>query len=496
MSPSGPDGFALLSLPAWRLAERVRAGDVSAVAVTEAALRRIAAEDPGRINAFSFVDEVGARAAAQSIEDDVRHGRGLDRPLLGVPVAIKDELAVAGLPTTLGSRLCVGTPPPAEDCAAVRRVREAGGVILGKTHMPEFGHKGMTDNRLGPGGAVVTTVSPADPTRTAGGSSGGAAAAVAAGFSPLALGTDIAGSVRIPASCCGIVGLKPTYGMIPRTPSGNSFSPIAVGPLARTAADAALAMRVLAGPDGRDRLALPPVPPESWDVSRGLPAGLRVGWAPSLTGSEVHPGVADACRRALARLEPASATVRDLPSLVSGAPTVRLMGAVRTLFQVLCLGWLKDVAGLPTREAFDAAGHLMTPTFRAFAEPAWSASAAEYLEAEVTATAFAEGPAADYFAGWDVIATPTLAVPPPRTAELIDQVGPERVNGEPVDRLLGWLLTWPFNLTGHPAVSVPCGTVDDPNPVPVGLQLVAPRGADGLLLRVAAALERPAVTPA
>jgi Asp-tRNA(Asn)/Glu-tRNA(Gln) amidotransferase A subunit family amidase len=476
-------------LPAWRLAELIRAGRLAPTAVIESLLRRISEADASLINAFCWVDGEGARAAARRVEEEVGRRSGLDRFLLGVPVAVKDELAVAGMPSAKGSRLCVGNPPDLNDAAVVRRLRAAGAIIIGKTHMPEFGHKGVTDNLLGPGGAVVTTATPCDPARTAGGSSGGAAASVAAGFCPLAIGTDIAGSVRIPASCCGVVGLKPTFGMIPRTPAGNTFSLVAVGPIARTAADIALAMRVIAGPDGRDRFSLPSLPPNAWDLAPGVPAGLRVGWAPSLTGGPVHPGVENTCRQGLAALECCGAKVSKKPPLLSRGPASQLMDQLRILFQVGCLGWLKEAAGLPDRGTFDAKAHLLSPTFRTFVEPAWAVSLSQYLEAEAAVTLFVEGVAADYFADCDILATPTIAVPPLRTTDVARQFGPDQVNGEPVDRLMGWILTWPFNLTGEPAVSAPCGTVDDPNPVPVGLQLVGRRGEDGLLLRVVSALE-------
>ena len=372
----------------------------------------------------------------------------------------------------------------------VERLRGAGAIILGKTHLPEFGHKGTTDNRLGPHGERLVTATPWDLTRTAGGSSGGSAAAVAAGLAFLAMGTDIAGSVRIPASCCGVVGLKPSFGMIPRVPSGNAFSIWSSGPLARTAADAALAMSVLAGPDERDRFALPAGDPGAWDLGRVIPP-LRIAWIASPTGAPVHPAVADGARAALDRLAGRDIqVVAPARTLLDAAEAGRLKAALIALFRVGALHEMAALTGFADRAGFDALADELSLTFRDFVLPAWDVQLPEYLHAQAALTSFVEDRAAAFFRefeDFDILATPTLAVPP------FDKglgLGPDAVNGRAIDPHVDWVFTWPFNLTGHPAVSVPCGWTDDAPPLPLGLQLVGRRGADGLVLRVAAAVEQ------
>jgi Asp-tRNA(Asn)/Glu-tRNA(Gln) amidotransferase A subunit family amidase len=262
MSPK-PDDLCYLS--AVDLAAQIRASKVSPVEVIDALRVRIDELNP-KLNAYVTLDLDKARKDAEMKEKERwEHPNGGLGLLHGVPVAIKDDLEVAGLRFTCGSLLREKVIGKSDDLT-VSRLRDAGAIILGKTNEPEFGHKGITENKL-----FGTTPTPWHPERTAGGSSGGSAAAVAAGLAYLALGTDIAGSVRIPASCCGIVGLKPSFGRIPRVPGYNTFvTQWYIGPLARTVADTALALRVLAGPDDRDPFALPAMGPEELSLAADL----------------------------------------------------------------------------------------------------------------------------------------------------------------------------------------------------------------------------------
>jgi Asp-tRNA(Asn)/Glu-tRNA(Gln) amidotransferase A subunit family amidase len=274
-----PDDLCYLS--AVDLAARIRAGIVSPVEVVDALRDRINRLNP-KLNAYVTLDLDNARKDAEMKHVHLRQHPSADvGPLYGVPVAIKDDLEVAGLRFTSGSLLRkdhFGTC----DFLAVAHLRQAGAIILGKTNEPEFGHKGVTENKL-----FGTTPTPCHSARTAGGSSGGSAAAVAAGMAYLALGTDIAGSVRIPASCCGIVGLKPSFGGIPRVPGYNAFvTQWSIGPLARTVADTALALRVLAGPDDRDPFSLPALSQDDLSLGASL-RGLRVIFRPCPTGVPV-----------------------------------------------------------------------------------------------------------------------------------------------------------------------------------------------------------------
>ncbi|MBA3907869.1 MAG: amidase, partial [Pseudonocardiales bacterium] len=240
-------------LSAVGLLAAYRARELSPVDVTTAVLARIAAVN-GRVNAFCLVDEDAAMEAARASEQ--RWARGAPTGLLdGVPVSIKDLLLTRGWPTLRGSRTIDPAGPWDVDAPAVARVREQAGVIVGKTTTPELGWKGVTDSAL-----TGVTANPWDPARTAGGSSGGSAAAVALGMAPLSLGTDGGGSVRIPAGFCGVTTIKPTWGRVPLYPASPFGVLSHVGPITRTAADAALLLDVVSGADARDPWALAVAP--------------------------------------------------------------------------------------------------------------------------------------------------------------------------------------------------------------------------------------------
>jgi Asp-tRNA(Asn)/Glu-tRNA(Gln) amidotransferase A subunit family amidase len=468
MPPADDD---LCYLSALDLAAAIRAGEVSPVEVFDATARRIEALNP-RLNAFCTLGLDQARAAARAAAEAVARKADLG-PLHGVPVAIKDDLLVAGLPCTEGSLLHADRQAVHDDLA-VQRLRGAGAIVLGKTNLPEFGHKGTTDNLL-----FGVTRNPWDVRCTPGGSSGGSAAAVAAGLAYLALGTDIGGSVRIPAALCGIVGHKPSLGRVPRIEPGFNLNLLdttwVIGPMARTVADAALLLRVIAGPDERDPFGLPPLGERECDLAADLP-GLRVAWCPSPTGGPVDPGVAGAAEAAVRALAPRGVQVETLavPLDPPQEALLALCGA-----GVACA--FRDL--LPTVR------DRLSPTFAEFVSTALIVTLDQFLAAQLAASAFIERMAA-FFERYDLLATPTTAVPafPAEHAW-----GPDQVGQQAIDPRLGWFFTWPFNLTGHPAVSLPCGWSGDG--LPCGLQLVGPRRADGLVLRVAAAIETAAAWP-
>ena len=261
---------AVIRTDALTLAQRIRTKQVSAVAVVDAVLQRIEALQP-RVNAFITVTAEEAREAARRAEAAVMAGEPLG-PLHGVPFSIKDLLFTRGVRTTMGSRI-FADQVPGEDAVPVRRLREAGAILVGKTTTPEFGHKPMTDSPL-----FGATRNPWDLSRSAGGSSGGAAAAVATGQAPLALGTDGGGSIRLPASCCGIVGLKPTLGRVPHVQQADLFSTTSyIGPMARTVAEASACFDAIVGFDPGD----PYSRPEPLDDPRDADVrGLRIGCFP------------------------------------------------------------------------------------------------------------------------------------------------------------------------------------------------------------------------
>jgi Asp-tRNA(Asn)/Glu-tRNA(Gln) amidotransferase A subunit family amidase len=459
----------LCYLSAIDLAAQIRARKVSPVEVVDALADRIRRLNP-KLNAYVTLDLENARKDAE-----MKHKMRQEHPdgdlglLHGVPVAIKDDLEVAGLRYTCGSRLREKEVGKTDDLT-VARLRRAGAIILGKTNEPEFGHKGVTDNKL-----FGTTPTPWNLERTAGGSSGGSAAAVAAGLAYLALGTDIAGSVRIPASCCGIVGLKASFGRIPRVPAGNAFiTQWYIGPLARTVADTALALRVLAGPDDRDPFSLPALGEKDLSLEGDL-RGLRLTFCPRPTGAPVEPEVA-AAEKTVRLLER-----RGVKVVLRNEPLPR--PPLEALMVIFRAAELAD-AGIKDEADFKKKRDLLTDTFAAFVEPGLKLTLGDYLAAQGEVTTFLEQSAPTYWKDCDVLATPTLAVPPFSTKL---PLGPDRVAGEKIDPHVGWTFTWPFNLTGQPAVSIPCGWTKAG--LPIGLQLVAGRGADGLTLRVAAAIE-------
>ena len=311
-----------VTLSATELAERIRRRELSPVAVVRAFLDRIAAVD-GELGAYCTVTAEQALDEARAAEAALAGGAPTG-PLHGVPVSIKDLVFTRGVRTTRGSAIYADLVPD-EDAPVVERLRAAGAISLGKTNTPEFGWKGLTDNRLFP-----PTRNPWDRTRTAGGSSGGAAAAVAAGLGPIGIGSDGGGSVRIPGSFCGVVGLKPSFGRIPYYPASAAETLSHMGPLTRTVADAALALDVLAGPDERDRLTLPvPHAPEGSYLAaaeagarEGL-AGLRVGWSQTLGYAAVDGEVAALTSAAVEQLADGRRERRD-----AGAGLDRSRGTV------------------------------------------------------------------------------------------------------------------------------------------------------------------------
>jgi Asp-tRNA(Asn)/Glu-tRNA(Gln) amidotransferase A subunit family amidase len=463
---------------AAEIAAAVRSGDRSPVDVVDYFLDRIRTRDP-EINAFTTVREAGAREDARAVE------RALDRgddvgPLCGVPVAIKDLTDVSGVTTTYGSRLFADHVPET-DAVLVRRLREADAVVIGKTNTPEFGRLPMTRNDL-----HGATGNPWDPTRTVGGSSGGSAAALAAGLVPLAQGSDAAGSLRIPAAACGVVGLMPDFGRVPlgddRADAFLDLHPYTfAGPMARTVGDAALMLDAMAGPDDVDPFSLPAAAADRPYAS--LPAGgvddLSVAYSPDLGICPVADAVRGTVDAAVADLEAAGATVeRADPAF--GHDWETLHDAQETLLQDRYLGLydsLKRDQGIDLLDRREA----VTDEVVSRIEAAVELDALDVRRAERVRTD-AYDAVRDLLADLDVLVTPTIGLLPFEKGTT-----PAAIGGEAIDPLHGWLLTWPFNLTGHPAVSVPAGTADD---LPVGLQIVGGRLDDRSALAAAAAVER------
>jgi aspartyl-tRNA(Asn)/glutamyl-tRNA(Gln) amidotransferase subunit A len=451
----------LADLTATELLAGYAAGAFSPVEATRAALARIERMDPA-VNAFVRVDAEDALALAAESEERWRRGEpaGL---VDGVPVSVKDILLQRGGPTLRGS-WTVRAEGQAwdEDAPAVARLREHGAVFLGKTTTPEFAWKGVTDSpRHG------VTGNPYDPQRTAGGSSGGSAAAVALGAGPLSLGTDGGGSVRIPASFCGIFALKPTYGRVPLYPASPFGTLAHVGPMTRDALDAALLMDVITGPDWRDWSQLGQVPASFRDGLDAGVAGLHVAYSPAF-GSQVAVDrqVAEAVRHAVERLAELGAYVEetdpDFAEPVDAFHTLWFSGAARVVQHL----------GKEQRDLLD-------PGLREICEQGARYSALDYLAAMDVRMALGQA-MGRFHSRYDLLVTPTL----PITAF---EAGVEAPKGSGHHRWTGWTpFTYPFNMTQQPAATVPCGV--DRDGLPIGVQLVGARHADGLVLRAAHAL--------
>ncbi len=452
---------AITTLSATELVAAFRARTLSPVEAAEAALARIEARD-GRLNAFCLVDAEAARAQARESAARWEKGAPLG-PLDGVPVAVKDLLLTRGWPTLRGSRTVDPAQPWEVDAPAVARLREAGAVLIGKTTTCEFGWKGVTDNPL-----TGITRNPWNPERTPGGSSGGSAAAVAAEMVPLAIGTDGGGSIRIPCGFSGLVGLKPTFGRVPAYPASPFGTISHVGPMARTVADAALMLAVMAGADHRDWLALPP-PAEGWPegLEDGV-AGLRIAYSADLGYAAVDDEIAALAARAAAAFEELGATVEAVdPGFESPRATFRTI-------------WYAGAANA-LRAIPEAERAKMDPGLVEVAREGAGYSALALLEAENARAALGIRMGA-FLDRYDLLLTPTLPIP-------AFEAGVEVPPGSGLERWPDWTpFSYPFNLTGQPAATVPCGLTAEG--LPAGLQIVGPRHGDALVLRAARAYER------
>jgi aspartyl-tRNA(Asn)/glutamyl-tRNA(Gln) amidotransferase subunit A len=437
------------------------AKDLSPVEATEDALRRIAEHDP-RVNAFCLVD--ADRALAAALESERRWADETPAGLLdGVPVSVKDLLLTEGWPTLRGSTLVDADQDWTEDAPVTARLREHGAVLLGKTTTPEFGWKGVTDSpRTG------VTRNPYDAARTPGGSSGGSAAAVALGMGVLSVGTDGGGSIRIPAGFSGVVGLKPTYGRVPLYPASPFGTLSHAGPMTRSVADAALMLDVLAQPDARDWSGLPP-PPASYAerLDDGIRA-LRVAYSPTLGYAAVDPEVAESVRRAVHVLAGLGAEVDEVDPGFDDP-----VGAYHVL-------WFSGAAKVVQAYGDDALARI-DPGLAEIVAEGNELTALDYLAATQVRVDLGAR-MGRFHERYDVLVTPTLPIP-------AFEAGAEVPAGSGLRRWTGWTpFTYPFNLTQQPGLSVPCGLTAAG--LPVGLQIVGPRHADALVLRVGHAYER------
>lgn len=456
----------LMLKPVPDLAALVRGGEIAAREVVEAALERIEALEP-RLNAFVEVDADGALEAAAAIEP------GDERPYAGVPIAIKANVPVAGRCMNFGSRF-LADHRPEHSAYMVRRLREAGFVVIGITNMPEFGILPTTEPRHS-----GVTRNPWDLERTPGGSSGGSAAAVAAGMVPVAHGNDGGGSLRIPAACCGLVGLKPSRGRISRGPDlGESFL-ASDGVLTRTVAETAQLLDVLAGYEVGDATWAPrPVEPYATSVRRD-PGRLRVAMtAANPLGVEVDPECLRAMRTAAELLAALGHDVRETAPAWPGADALRLF--IQVFGPAVSLGIMYGqlLAGRPPGEED------IEPLSRAMFERAETLGSVGYLGALAQLQAMARGIVA-FFAEYDLLLTPALAERPLRIGECHGYGEDPMADLARSGRFTPF--TALFNITGQPAVTLPLGFGDDG--LPTSAQLVAKPLGEDTLLQVAAQME-------
>ena len=457
-------------IDAWAMAQAVRRGDVTSAELVEVALARIADVDR-QVNAFTVVLADEARAAAG--EADAHRAvspAAADVPLLlGVPVSVKDHIWLAGAPATNGSR-ALERFRPEHDAVCVARLKAAGAIVVGKTNNPEFCYRGYTDNDV-----WGLTRNPWALDRTPGGSSGGAGASVAYGATPIALGTDGGGSIRIPAAFCGVVGHKPTFGRVPKMPGFRGWPTLSVdGPLTRTVRDAALVLSVISGPAPEDDLTWPAPPDNLLDaVSRPLDwSSVRVAVSEDLGWAPVEPVVRTAFRRAVDRL------ADDGAQLVEVAP--------QTAYPTPLWNDIALAEGFASEGGLlDEWGDRMTAGTREIIESGRQATARDYLDAQGGRTAYTQV-WAEFFDEYDVLLTPSMPLP----AFGVDVASPESIDGVLVDPFFDdWcMLSLPANLAGLPACAVPTGF--DPDGLPVGMQVMGPRWSDATVLAVAAAHER------
>ncbi|QUH02798.1 amidase [Saccharopolyspora erythraea] len=436
-------------------------GELSPVEATEATLRRIDEAD-GPVNAFCLVDADRALEQARASERRWQRGEPVGR-LDGVPASIKDIFLTRDWPTLRGSRTVDPDQRWSVDAPTVARLREHNAVFVGKTTTPELAWKGVTDNTLD-----GITRNPWDTTRTPGGSSGGAAAAVALGMAPLAIGTDGGGSVRIPASFCGIFTIKPTYGRVPHFPASPYGTMAHAGPMTTTVAETALMMDVLSEPDSRDWSALQPMTTSFLDGLDDGVRGLRIALSPGLGFATLDPEIAKS-------VSAAAKVFTDLGAIVEDADP-GITDPVEDFHVLWFSGAAKSVEHLTAEQR-----ELLDPGLHEIVRQGLTYSAQDYLEATNTRMLLGQRMGA-FHDTYDLLLTATVPIPP-------FEAGVEVPSGWPQPRWTSWTpLTYPFNMTQQPAASVPCGFTSEG--LPIGLQIVGPRHSDARVLRAARAFEQ------
>ena len=460
VTAASKDAIAFLSVA--EVLARYGRKQLSPIEVVHAVLDRVDRHNDA-VNAYCYVDAEGALRSAR--ESEARWMAGACRGMIdGIPVGIKDNLLVAGMPARFGSRLTSGEPS-AHDAPAVARLREQGAILIGKTTLPEFGWKAVTDSPL-----TGVTRNPWDTRKTPGGSSGGAVAAAALGMGYFHIGTDGGGSIRIPAAFGGCYGIKPTRARVPAWPASPLGTLAHVGPLTRSVADAALALTIMAAPDERDVHAwTSPAPDFRIGLDDGV-GGMRVAYSPRLGyAKRVDPEVETAVAAAVRQFVQLGAQVEEADPDLGGDP----VAAWNTL-------WWSSAAAILHRYG-DRSQDLADPGLVAGAAQGLKTTAIDYIRAQLE-RAELHGAFARFFQRYDLLLTPTVPLPAFEAGHLVPP------SGDWGETWTDWSpFTYPFNLTQQPAASIPCGLTREG--LPIGLQIVGAIGADALVLRASRAFE-------
>ncbi|MBW2062562.1 MAG: amidase [Deltaproteobacteria bacterium] len=439
----------------------IREKKLSPIEVVNAFLQRIEEINP-KVNAFCTMTAETAVEEAQRAEQAVMDGEPLG-PLHGLPFSIKDLVYTKAVRTMRGSKIYQDYVPD-EDAILVTRLKDAGGIMVGKTTTPEFGHKGMTDSLV-----TGVTRNPWNTDLTPGGSSGGAGAQVAAGMTPLAVGTDGGGSIRIPSSFSGIYGLKPSYGRVPVYPASTLDSLSTAGPMTRTVADAALMLSVMAGPDDADPLSLE-APPADYvgQLTRGI-QGLKAAWSPNLWEVPLDEQVADITTRAAQTFEELGATVEETDPGFEDVS--RAFGTF----------WLAGMAGT-LGDYLEEWEDRIDPSLVQQVKLGLEMKAVDFVKAQIQRSEFRDQ-VRRFFKRYDLLLLPTIPILPFKAGVPAE----DALKDQPVDPRNWTPFTSPFNLSQNPAATVPAGFSKEG--LPVGLQIVGRRFADLTVLQASAAFE-------